>query len=58
MSKKYRSEPMAAVHETMEALHDVGAIDKQTMHRFDNACLTPVRPLPPEEIRAIRERER
>jgi putative transcriptional regulator len=36
---------MAAIHETMEALHRVGAIDKQTMRRFDDACLTPVRPL-------------
>ena len=57
MSKKYRSEGMAAIHETMEALHDVRAIDKQTMRRFDDACLTPVRPLTPEEIRALRERE-
>jgi putative transcriptional regulator len=48
---------MAAIHETMEALHNAGAIDKQTMRRFDDACLTPVRPLTPEEIRAIRERE-
>ena len=51
MSKRYRSEARAAIHETMEALHDVGAIDKQTMRRFDDACLTPVRPLTPEEIR-------
>ena len=49
---------MAAIHETMEALHDVGAIDKQTMRRFDDTCLTPVKPLTPEEIGAIRERER
>ena len=57
MSKKYRSDAMAAIHETMEALHDVGAINKQTMRRFDEACLTPVRPLTPEEIKAIWERE-
>ena len=57
MSKKYRSEALAAIHETMEALRDIGAIDKQTMRRFDEACLTPVRPLSPVEIRAIRERE-
>ena len=57
MSRKYRSEAMAAIHETMEALHDVGAISKQTMRRFDEACLTPIRPLQPEEIKAIRERE-
>ncbi len=49
---------MAAIHETMEALHDAGAIDKQTMRRFDAACLTPIRQLTPEEIKAIRERER
>ena len=57
MSKKYRSDAMAAIHETMEALHDTGAIDKQTMRRFDDACLTPIRPLQPKEIRAIREKE-
>ncbi len=57
MSKEYRTDAMAAVHETMQALHDVGAIKKQTMRRFDDACLTPVRPLTPDEIRAIRERE-
>jgi len=57
MSKKYRSDAMAAIHETMAALHDAGAIDKQTMRRFDEACLTPIRTLKPEEIKAIRERE-
>jgi putative transcriptional regulator len=57
MSKQYRSDAMAAIHETMAALHNVGAIDKQTMRHFDEACLTPVRALQPEEIRAIRERE-
>ena len=57
MSKAYRSDAMAAIHETMEALHDVGAIDKRTMRRFDAACLTPIRPLEPAQIRAIRERE-
>lgn len=57
MTKKYRSDAMAAIHETMEALRDSGAIDKQTMRRFDEACLTPVRILTPEEIKVIRENE-
>ena len=57
MSRKYRSDAMAAIHETMEALHEIGAIVKQTMRHFDNVCLTPIRPLDPEEIKAIRERE-
>jgi putative transcriptional regulator len=56
-AKKYRSEALAAIHETMEALHEVGAIDKRTMRGFDEACLTPARVLTPEEIRQIRERE-
>ena len=58
MSKKYRSEAMAALHELMQDLHDGGVIDKKTMRRFDEACLTPIRPLKPKEIKAIRERER
>jgi len=45
MSKKYRSDAMAAVHETMTALRKAGAIDKRTMRRFDAACLTPIRPM-------------
>jgi putative transcriptional regulator len=57
MAKKYRSDAFAAIHETMEALHDIGAIDKQTMREFDDACLTPVHVPAPEEIKAIRTRE-
>ena len=56
--RKYRSEALAAVHETMQALHQVGALGKRTMREFDDACLMPVQVLSPEEIRQIRERER
>lgn len=49
---------MASIHETMEALHKVGAIDKQTMRHFDEACLTRIETLNPRQIKAIRERER
>lgn len=57
MARQYRSRIMASIHETAEGLHDAGLIDKQTMRQFDAACLTEVRPLAPEEIRALRERE-
>lgn len=57
MAKQYRSRVMASIHETAEGLHAAGVMDKQTMRRFDEACLTPVRPLTPAEIRALRERE-
>ncbi len=57
MVKKYRSEAFAAIHETVEALHEIGAVDKQTMRDFDDACLTPVHVFAPEEIKEIRTRE-
>ena len=58
MAKKYRTDALAAIHETMEALHEVGAIGQRTMRQFDEACLTPIRVLTPEEIKALRIRER
>ncbi len=56
MKKQYRSAIMASIHETAEGLHGAGVMDKQTMRKFDEACLTPVRPLSAEEIPALRER--
>ena len=49
MTKQYRSSVMASIHETAEGLHSAGVMTKQTMRKFDDACLTPVR--------ALRERE-
>lgn len=49
---------MASVHETAEGLHESGVMNKRTMRQFDELCLTPVKPLQPEEIRALRQRER
>ncbi|MBK7471129.1 MAG: DNA-binding transcriptional regulator [Betaproteobacteria bacterium] len=57
MAKRYRSDAFAAVHETMEALHDIGAVDKQTMREFDDSCLTPVEILSPDDIKSLRLRE-
>lgn len=56
-TKAYRSEIAASVHEMMEGFTTVGVIDKQTMREFDADCLASAEPLPPEEIKAIRERE-
>lgn len=33
-----RSQAYAAIHATMRALHDVGAIDDQAMREFDATC--------------------
>jgi putative transcriptional regulator len=56
-SKTYRSEIAAAVHEMVEGFHDAGLVDKQTMRKFDTSCILVAEPLPPEEIKALRERE-
>jgi putative transcriptional regulator len=48
---------MRRLHETAEGLHSAGLMDKRTLREFDELCLTPVRPLAPEEIRALRLRE-
>ncbi len=57
MRKQYRSPLVASIHETAEGLHTAGVMDKRTMREFDDLCLTPVRPLKPKEIRALRLRE-
>jgi putative transcriptional regulator len=55
--KKYHSPLMASIHETVEGLHSAGLVTKQSMRELDELCLTPIRPLKPEEIRTIRLRE-
>ncbi|WP_181704453.1 helix-turn-helix domain-containing protein [Chthonobacter albigriseus] len=53
--KEYRSDPLKALHETMEGLHKHGLIDKATMRHFNVRCLTNVRDFTPEQIRRLRE---
>lgn len=56
-NKKADSGILASVHKTAAGLHKAGLVDKATMREFDAICLTPVQPLSPDEIRALRERE-
>lgn len=58
MSKRYKSDALAAVHETAHGLTDAGVMAKQTMKVFDDMCLTPVEELTAEQIRQIRLREK
>jgi putative transcriptional regulator len=57
-NQKYRTEAFAAIHETAESLYQIKAIDKRTMREFDETCIEKIEPLTPEQIKAIRERER
>jgi len=56
-TKGYRSDALAAIHETVSSYYDAGVIGKHTMRQFDESCLTPVRPFTAKQIRALRERE-
>ncbi len=57
MTKQYRSKALASVHEAALGLAEAGLMSKQTMRKFDEMCLTPVREMTPEDIRALRLRE-
>ena len=57
MATQYKSEALAAAHETAQGLADAGVMAKRTMRTFDEKCLTPVEEMPPEKIRALRLRE-
>ncbi len=54
MAKAYKSEALAAVHESMADLQKIGLLSSKTMREFDRACLTPVLALSPAAIRRIR----
>ena len=58
MAKRYKSDLLEAMHEDAVAIHRAGAISKQTMRHFDEKCLIPSKTFSPEEIRALREREK
>jgi putative transcriptional regulator len=56
-TKTYKSDALAAIHETVCDMFTVGVVDKKTMRRFDKTCLMPVHSFTAEEIRSLRERE-
>ncbi len=56
-ANKTKSGILGTVHKTAAGLSRVGVIDKATMREFDTLCLTPVAPMGPEEIKALRVRE-
>ena len=57
MPKVYKSKISAAVHQMMQDAHDVGVIDKKTMWKFDDSCLTAVKTMSAEDVVALRKRE-
>jgi putative transcriptional regulator len=56
MTKKYRSDALEALHESVQGLHRLGLVDTKTMREFDASCLTPVEKFTPRQIAQLRER--
>ena len=57
MTKQYKSEALAAAHEAALGLAEAGLMSKQTMRKFDEMCLTPIKDMTPKDIRVLRLRE-
>ncbi|NKB82786.1 MAG: helix-turn-helix domain-containing protein [Nitrospirales bacterium] len=55
--KKYKSEAMEAIHQTMEGLYASGLVNKKTMRKFDQSCLEAIPSYSGADIKKIRERE-
>ena len=55
---KYRSRIAEAVHRTVEDMFEVGTIDQATMRHFDESCLVKPAPMPPKQIKKIRQRQK
>jgi len=56
MTKRYKSNALAALHESIQDLHEIGIVDKKTMRKFDSSCLTAVGDMEPDEIVAVRNK--
>ena len=57
MAKQYKSEALAAAHETALGLAEAEVIPKRTMRVFDEMCLTAVEEMTAANIRELRIRE-
>ena len=45
---------LETVHESVQDLHDIGLVDKQTMREFDSLCLPKVKQYTSAQIKEIR----
>lgn len=56
-TRRKHSRILSTVHKTAAGLRAAGVMEQATMREFDALCLTPVEPMKPAEIRALRQRE-
>lgn len=55
---RYKDDVFEALHRSAKALHEVGAIDSQTMRNFDVACIEPPASWDKVRVRRLRRRFR
>ena len=49
--RKFKSDAFEAIHSSASAMYKVGAIDKTTVRKFDDSCLTSPPVLRPAQIK-------
>lgn len=54
-TSKYKSDAFEAIHSSAAGMFRVGTIDKATMRRFDESCLTAPPSIEPAQIKQLRE---
>jgi putative transcriptional regulator len=55
---KYKSDAFEAIHSAVSGMRRAGTIDKATMRRFDQSCLSIPPQMAPARIKRIREKQR
>ncbi len=56
--RKFKSDAFEAIHSAVLGMYEAGTVDKATLKTFDETCLSIPVALSPEEIKALRERNR
>ncbi len=57
MTKTYKSDAYAALHESANDLHKIGLMPDAEMQYFDDACLETIPEYTPERVKFVRARE-
>ncbi len=58
MNRKSKSDAYEAIHSNVADMYRAGTIDKATMRRFDESCLSVPAALEPRRIKQIRESQK
>ena len=58
IKRKYKSGAYEAIHSAVSGMYRAGTIDKATMRKFDESCLSVPTPMDPKRIKRIRESQK